>query len=619
MKLQSIPYFSTDYNPVNHFDKPRNLSILRHTLKQKRTNYKKFKKQHNKKYHRTLQNRITDTLSTPDLLVNLSNKTLTEPQIRVLNRGLKFIPTPKPDTVHTAVNSFLQFKRRMLLQYHFRFDQNKTIPVFRVKSEWDPPEYSYPPLQKYFRHVLTDITNLYKHPTPNTNNMSTEDIEALQQLQNHKDIVIKPADKGDKIVIWPTDQYIQEAQRQLSDKKYYQLQNKDHTISTAYEISTFLTYLNKNYYIDDDLFEFLQPHNPSRTPIFYMLPKIHKPSNPGRPIISGCDSPPANLSIYLDHYLEPIVQSLPSYIKDTDDFLQTILHPDLNIPPGSILVTMDVQSLYTNIPQDEGTDICLSAMKKFYGNNLPLPISYLRQMFDFILKYNFFKFDNQFYLQIHGTAMGTAFAPNYSGVFLGNFENTALCNAPNNLQPIIWKRFIDDIFIVWTHGEAALQNFHTYLNNLHPTVKLDITYSTKEINFLDTTIYFNSHHKLESTLYVKPTDICALLHADSFHPSNCKRSVIYSQALRFWRIITEDNLLNKQLSTLRENLLGRGYDIRDINNEFQKITNFTQRDILYRNICNRHTYNVLSFIMTFDHTNKLIGPILKKHWGNHPR
>ena len=115
MKPQSIPYFSTDYNPVNHFDKPRKLSILRHTLKQKRTNYKKFKKQHNKKYHRTLQNRITHTISTPDLIVNLSNKTLTEPQIRVLNRGLKFIPTPKPDTVHTAVNSFLQFKRRMLL------------------------------------------------------------------------------------------------------------------------------------------------------------------------------------------------------------------------------------------------------------------------------------------------------------------------------------------------------------------------------------------------------------------------------------------------------------------------------------------------------------------------
>ena len=165
--------------------------------------------------------------------------------------------------------------------------------------------------------------------------------------------------------------------------------------------------------------------------------------------------------------------------------------------------------------------------------------------------------------------------------------------------------------MVWTHEEAALKNFHTYLKSLHPTIKFDITYSTKEINFLDTTIYFNSHHKLESTLYVKPTDICALFHADSFHSNNCKRSVIYSQALRYRRIITDDNLLNKQLTTLRGNLLRRGYDIRDINNEYQKITSFTQKDILYRNISNKHTHNVLPFIITFDHTNKLTGPILR--------
>ena len=128
------------------------------------------------------------------------------------------------------------------------------------------------------KRKVTDIINLYKHPVPNTNNMLAEDIEALQQLQDHKDIVIKLAHKSGKIVIWPTDQYIEEAQRQLSDKKYYQVQNEDSTISTAYKIPTFLTHLNKNYYINDDLFELLQPHNPPTTPIFYMLPKYTNPT-----------------------------------------------------------------------------------------------------------------------------------------------------------------------------------------------------------------------------------------------------------------------------------------------------------------------------------------------------
>ena len=86
-----------------------------------------------------------------------------------------------------------------------------------------------------------------------------------------------------------------------------------------------LAYLNSSYYIDDDLSNFLKPCNPSRTPIFYMLPKIHKPNNPGRPFISGYDSPTAKLFVFLDYYLKHIVRTLPSDIyRDTDDVLQTV-------------------------------------------------------------------------------------------------------------------------------------------------------------------------------------------------------------------------------------------------------------------------------------------------------
>ena len=64
-------------------------------------------------------------------------------------------------------------------------------------------------------------------------------------------------------------------------QKYYEQQTIDHTINTAYEIYTFLTYFNTSYYIGDDLFEFFPPNNQPRIPIFYMLQKIHKPDNLG--------------------------------------------------------------------------------------------------------------------------------------------------------------------------------------------------------------------------------------------------------------------------------------------------------------------------------------------------
>ena len=78
--------------------------------------------------------------------------------------------------------------------------------------------------------------------------MTPDDI-ALGEIKEMKDFVVKPVDKGGKIVIWPIEQYLKEAERQLSDTKYYEQQTVDHTTNTAYEFYTFLTYLNTNYYM----------------------------------------------------------------------------------------------------------------------------------------------------------------------------------------------------------------------------------------------------------------------------------------------------------------------------------------------------------------------------------
>ena len=149
---------------------------------------------------------------------------------------------------------------------------------------------------------------------------------------------------------------------------------------------------------------------------------------------------------------------------------------------NSILVTMDVRSLDTNIPQDEGTDICLSALSDFHGTDLPLPLPHLKQFFDFILKDNYSLFDNKYYLQVLGTVMGITFAPNYSNIFPAHFEHEALLNTPHNLTPILWKRFIDDIFLIWTDREDKLLQFHEYLNNCIPLLNLILhTHMSKSV------------------------------------------------------------------------------------------------------------------------------------------
>ena len=62
----------------------------------------------------------------------------------------------------------------------------------------------------------------------------------------------------------------------------------------------------------------------ARTPLFYLLPKIHKEGHPGRPVISSINCHTAKISEFVDYQLQPFVQTLTSYVKDTTDFLNKI-------------------------------------------------------------------------------------------------------------------------------------------------------------------------------------------------------------------------------------------------------------------------------------------------------
>ena len=100
------------------------------------------------------------------------------------------------------------------------------------------------------------------------------------------------------------------------------------------------------------------PAKPTHTPLFYGLPKVHKPNIPLQPILSACDNPTDQLSNYVTHFKQALVEILPSYIRDSNHFLQFVesLPPQ---PENAILVTAGVTSLYTNISHEEGIESIL--------------------------------------------------------------------------------------------------------------------------------------------------------------------------------------------------------------------------------------------------------------------
>ena len=89
---------------------------------------------------------------------------------------------------------------------------------------------------------------------------------------------------------------------------------------------------------------------------------------------------------------------------------------------------------------------CLEAIENHYKPKTPLPLIHIHQMLKFILENNYFTFDNKFYLQVHGTAMGTPFAPNYANIFMAKIENQILNNEQQIYKtPLLWKRFIEKL------------------------------------------------------------------------------------------------------------------------------------------------------------------------------
>ena len=175
--------------------------------------------------------------------------------------------------------------------------------------------------------------------------------------------------------------------------------------STQEKVDDVITQLHQGKHFDDMNERWLsQTPKPPRIPIFYTLTKIHKPKPVGIPIIFGCDGPTERISSFVDTLLQPIAQKQQSFIKDTTDFIETKIGKD------TILVSMEVSSLYTNIPQEEGVNIVYEAYAKFHNHNPPIQTLFLRQMLGLILNENSFQFNGDNYLQTHGTAMGTKMA-----------------------------------------------------------------------------------------------------------------------------------------------------------------------------------------------------------------
>ncbi|CAJ0947639.1 unnamed protein product [Ranitomeya imitator] len=561
-----------------------------------------------------------NTLAGKDLplVVNISSKNLNTHQLAVLQKGLSFCPMYKFNCFELSMD-LQRFYCNLRLRVHFSEQPPALGPSrrdttllelqelgLRTPSSYMPPRAS-PPVETFVSLVERDIHILTREMDRGKfhfrTNLSHSERLSLEQLSSDKSLIIKPADKGGATVVMDRTDYLEEVFRQLGDTMVYKIIPHNPLNQLVQKIKPIVDFHFQAGTIDNKMRDFLIKRDPI-TPIFYVLPKIHKRLNkpPGRPIISFTDSVLSPLSMVLEKILTPLVKTTRSFLLDTNHFINVIssLGP---ISPTSLLMTWDVNSLYTSIVHEKGlaaTDRVLSE------NGVDTKIRHLcADLLGLVLRENYFMFQDTFYAQQQGTAMGANVAPPYTISYMAAFENDFVYNHPLFIAHCrVWRRYIDDVFCIWDGPVESLLPFDQYINNIWPELKFSIQYDTHRISFLDTLIYKGRGDTLAIDLFTKPTDRNCLLHFTSCHPPAIKNSIPKSQFHRVDRIVSDENIKKVRLTEMEQKFTDRGYPQGVLTEAKRGLTSRKPKDNQKR----------IPFVTTFHPFSGLVQSTIRRHW-----
>lgn len=567
-------------------------------------------------------------------IINISTRELSNEEIKLLKRGLKFTPTPKSNTTELKTD-IKEFGRKLRLLEHFNDSHtNHDNSLAKNKSNFVPPKST----DEYLNIFLEATSNYHQQNTqsPNTrrNNLTRNEQIALDHLKNDNSIIIKEADKGGATVIMDKAFYQMKIHELLSDTEFYmELANGNIDASIMNKIERFLQKFHKetNKYEKEYIKKFTW-----RTSNLYGLPKIHKsseikeaikeqnseyikvsapPNLKIRPIVAGPSSPTHRLSNFIDLILKPLCKHVPSFIRDDFDFLN-VLPQEIN--ENSILVSFDVVNLYTNIPHELG----LTALKHWIDNfsdslERPFSTEFILEAASIVLKENTFHFDNKFYKQIQGTAMGTKMAPTYATLVMGYLE-TLLYKEYEKLYGTeerdkfikTFKRFLDDCFLIWERNEDDLKKLHDILNSLHDKITFTMEHDNDKLPFLDILLY-KKGNKLMTDIFYKDTDTHQYLNFYSCHPKHNKNNIPYCLARRICSIVSDPEIKTKRLNELEEFLNRQNYPKKIIMKGIQKAASLPITELRSTKDKSKNK-NILPLVITHNPNNPQIVNMIKQ-------
>ena len=305
----------------------------------------------------------------------------------------------------------------------------------------------------------------------------------------------------------------------------------------------------------------------------YGLPKMHKKDEPLRPIISGIGTFCHPTARFLAELLSPLTNTKYA-AKDTFDFLNKLKCISMD---NCFMASFDVASLFTNVPLQETIDIILH---KVYDQQLvttKIPRNELKTLILLCTTESSFMFEQDYFKQTDGVAMGSPLGPVLANIFMSTFEERLFnTQIPHNFGLKFWCRYVDDIFAIFDN-KPDLADTTSELNKLHS----NITFTNEsekdgKIHFLDVDICFSDGIFTTKT-FLKPTNTGLYTLWTSYIPKSFKTNLFGCLLHRAMKICSTFEVVKYEFSLLKQRFIKLGYPEQILNSV---IDHYLQRNTI---------------------------------------
>ena len=256
--------------------------------------------------------------------------------------------------------------------------------------------------------------------------------------------------------------------------------------------------------------------------------------------------------------MSPLTGSSEHAVRNSASFVDYLRNQ--TIGENEVMVSFDVESLFTNVPIESACRVALQRMQTDVGFSARTSLSpgQVAELLEFVLKSTYFMYNGEYYEQQEGAAMGSPVSAVVANLYMENFEEQALEACPDECAPRVWKRYVDDTFIVTQRSTA--NDLLSFMNAQQPSIRFTMEVENdNRIAFLDTLVHRDTNGRLSTTVYRKPTHTDQYLAFDSHHPRSVKRGVVKCLYDRALRTVTKPACTATEKRHVRSALISNGY------------------------------------------------------------